>query len=409
MIVYDAINVLLDISVNRGNKKDKLLSVVSKFSENDWNTFLNISKIHQIQAMVYWELQNINDIKIPCKIEEVFKKSIEITALQYYSVFSFTTFVSRIFDSEDISYYVLKGITLNSLYYKEEIRMVTDADIYIPDEKDFDRACILLEKLNFKIVNVLVDHNVEYSYDINGRNYILELHKKPAATLKNKKADNEVLNIYGNLAYMPEYYYPLDTKVPALSTEEYGLQIILHMMQHFIGTGFGLKMLCDWMVFLNKKNILMNSDKFLGYLKRTGLDKFTWAVTKLCEKYLGLTTDKIEWFNSLSYNDKDFFIEKLYFDIISGGVFGKEVNTRMLILTGNKKIFEYAKIIHWHTCIRFPKLKRIPVLLPFLWLISIVLFLYNNRYLRKVKTVDILKNADSRSVLFREFGLYRKD
>ena len=287
--------------------------------------------------------------------------------------------------------------------------MVTDTDIYIADSKDFEKACILFEKLNFKPVKVLVDHNLEYTYDIKGRNYILELHKKPASALKNRKADKEIFNIFSNLEYIPDYYYPLGTKIPALRIEEYGLQLVLHMMQHFMGTGFGLKMLCDWMVFLNKKCVNMDNDKFLSYIQKTGLEKFTWAVTKLCAEYFSLNTDNIEWFKSLKYNDKDFNIEKLYYDIISGGVFGKESNSRMLVLTGKNKFFEYAKIIHWHTCIRFPKLKKVPVLLPFLWTVSVIVFLFNNRFLRKVKTGDILKSAESRSVLFREFGLYRKD
>lgn len=409
MIDSKAINILLDMAVNRTDKTEKLLKIINRFKEDDWRRFLNTAKIHQIQPLIFSELQNIEGLTVPEEIKNDLAKSAESIVLQYYSIFSFTTFVGKILEEEKIKYYVLKGITLNSLYRSEELRCVTDADIYVPDKRDFKNACAKLESAGFRPMKVMVEHNLEYIFTLDGRDYILELHSKPSAEMRNKRADMEIKRIYKKLDYKPDYYFPMGVAVPALGTDEYALHLILHMMQHFIGSGFGLKMLCDWMTFLNEKGGSIDEHKFTGYLKKTGTEKFAWAVTRICSVYLGFSPKNAVWMEGFSFKDDNGSLDGLYSDILSGGVFGKEKNSRMLIITGNRKIIEYAKIVHRQTCLRFPKLKKTIVLFPFLWCASIAMFIYNNKYLRNVKTKDVLKNADDRSAVFREFGLFRRD
>ena len=101
----------------------------------------------QIWGVVSAGLDKFGVKDIPREIREKFQNAKIQLSLQYYTLLSFTTYVLSLLKNAGISAYVLKGISLNSLYPSEEMRKLADADIYIPDRKAFGRAeCILREK-----------------------------------------------------------------------------------------------------------------------------------------------------------------------------------------------------------------------------------------------------------------------
>ena len=64
--------------------------------------------------------------------------------LNYYQIEQFTRRIADLFDSNNISYILLKGISLAAFYPVPEYRKLGDVDIYINDKEMFNRASALL-------------------------------------------------------------------------------------------------------------------------------------------------------------------------------------------------------------------------------------------------------------------------
>ena len=83
-----------------------------------------------------------------------------------------------------------------------------------------------------------------------------------------------------------------------LPVQAFAFSLVLHMTQHFLFAGFGLRLLCDWTVFLRRHGCALGAP-FLSFVRETGLDRFTAAVTRLCTAHLGLREEEVPWLGLL--------------------------------------------------------------------------------------------------------------
>ena len=64
------------------------------------------------------------------------------------------------------------------------------------------------------------------------------------------------------------------------------------MLQHFLRAGFGLKLLCDWVVFWEKGYGSGVEEHFCSMAEECRVMGFARLVTAVCVKYLGLSGKK---------------------------------------------------------------------------------------------------------------------
>lgn len=387
-----------------------LANLVMGLSDGEWDSLLSMSRSHQIRALVYWELSRCGCAELmPDGVRAEFEEIWQASAVRYLSFCSFTSFALSIFQTAGIPCAVLKGITLSSLYPVAETRNLTDVDIYVMGGKDFECARELLLERGFSQIANQVGHHLEFSYRMNQGEFILELHSLPAAALPDGSCQREAEKIFADAASDPDFYHPLGMDVPALRPELYAMSLCLHMLQHFMSAGFGLRLLCDWVVFLRAKGEKMDNERFCRYICSAGIEKFVWAVTAICSQKMGLDIERYAPFMSmLKCGISGEQLEKMYLDIISGGDFGAAQKSRMVAVPGDLGLISYLKTLNRQTSFKYPRASKIFVLLPFLWVGTVVGFLQNNRHLRKVKTIDILKNAEERGKLLKELELFKK-
>ena len=60
--------------------------------------------------------------------------------LNYYQIEQFTRRIADLFDANNISYILLKGISLAAFYPVPEYRQLGDVDIYINDKEMFNQC-----------------------------------------------------------------------------------------------------------------------------------------------------------------------------------------------------------------------------------------------------------------------------
>lgn len=342
-----------------------------------------LARKHKILPPVY-EFYCRQEISMDCSPK--LTSEISTYALSCYQMYGFTNYVSQLLNTAGIPFFLLKGTNLSELYPKPEFRRFGDVDILINDDALFEKARQLLAENGFQSQKLLVDHHIELTYERPERTYILELHRKAISSQDSKKLDTSINSLFDSL--------PLEKPLPPVIE---ALYLILHMLQHLLSSGFGVKLLCDWVAYLEHYTDKIDSTQLKTILE--GLDLFVFAhtVTELCVQKLGLTAVP-ECFRQL-LPDKKQKIALLAEDIFSAGEFGKADSSRMLILKNGSSPTDYLKEFHFQMKRRYPSLQRIIPLWPALWLLTGCYFLYNNRHLRHTSTREILQNARARQRL----------
>ena len=335
-----------------------------------------LARKHKILPPVY-ELYCCKEISL----EHTPQLTSEIStyALSCYQMYGFTNYVSRLLDSAEIPFFLLKGIKLSELYPKPEFRRFGDVDILINDDTLFEKARQLLSENGFQSQKLLVDHHIEMTYVRPERTYILELHRKAISSQDSKKLDTSINRFFDSLPLGQ----PLSPAVEAF-------YLILHMLQHLLSSGFGVKLLCDWVVYLEHHIDKIDSVQLKTILDELGLFTFAHTITELCVQKLGLTMVPECFCQPLS--DKKQKMAVLAEDIFTAGEFGKTDPSRMLILKNGSSFSDYLKEFHFQMKRRYPSLQRIVPLWPALWILTVFYFVYNNRHMRHTSTHDILQN-----------------
>ncbi|MBR1742641.1 MAG: nucleotidyltransferase family protein, partial [Lachnospiraceae bacterium] len=270
-------------------------------------TLLDISRKQKIVPLIY-DFLCTRGVELPEQNILFLKHEIASYALAYYQNKYFTGYICKIFDDAGLPYALIKGILLSELYKKPECRRFGDVDILINEKQAFKKASLLLAEHGFSRVSSNGDHHHEYTLDRNGRVYLLELHQNLISSQESTKLNQKTRALYDSLK--------LDKVLPATLD---ALYLLLHMLQHLLDAGFGIKLLCDWVLYLEQKTGEIDSGRLKEILEDFGIFSFAKNITVFCVEYLGLTTyPECFHYDTLTAKMKR-AMEALSEDIFSGG------------------------------------------------------------------------------------------
>lgn len=91
------------------------------------------------------------------------------------------------------------------------------------------------------------------------------------------------------------------------------------MMQHFLRSGFGLKLLCDWVLFWQEPTTQEDRECYLRLVKDAGIKGFSDVITNVCVMYLGLEQQDVAWMELSA----DSPVEEFMREILDAEEFGK--------------------------------------------------------------------------------------
>lgn len=308
---------------------------------------------------------------------------------------------------------ILKGIAMASLYPIPEYRPAADIDILLKKSSDVDEAVNVLENSGWK-----VDESKDVQHHIvitSPRKSELELHFKPFRVFESERLNNVVERVFSDDGPAYEDYKLFDCRVKTLNSSVTGFYILLHCLEHFMASGVGIKSLCDLAVFFSSKsgNTKESIECYRKLVDESGIKGFSDYCISLAYKYLGLdekTADmlifdaKISGVSSFIKNNSE-ELEDFLDDILESGCFG-ELEQGRLVNMGDSGISGLVKQVHYRMKENFPKVSRIVLLWPILWMSTIIVFIRNNKRVRGQKTVDYIKNAKKRSKIVKKMNLF---
>lgn len=316
--------------------------------------------------------------------------------LNYYQIEHFTQQVVSLFEENNIPYFLLKGISLASYYPMSEYRKLGDVDIYINNPKALALAKKVLEENGFVDTGELSDHHITYHYTTSAisRVYILELHFRVVGLYQYKPANKIVDLVYqqDNVTRVPQVIHGKTYFV--LSPTKYTFYMIHHMLKHYLYNGFGIRLLCDFTLYLNANYKQINFDKLHNWCQKSRILHLYEIIIQVCRTYLGLS-ECID--SSIIYSEEK--CEQFILHVLKEEDMGGNDSSTLVGSGSYEKVnlFTYIKEGHLQMRVRFPKLGKYPFLWPILWSITLFYFLKNTYFLRKTTLRDTLHSFSAKN------------
>lgn len=392
---------LLRVSLNKNSRinEEKLPDTTDT---EQWERLLRLAGEHAVLSLLYEPLAESKRIPKAC-MQRVEQAARGVVRTGYRLLF-LTKYLTQILKEHGITAITLKGVSTASFYPVPELRKSGDVDILITDAAKCEQACRLLAKEGFlSSGHQLTIHHVELE---NSEGISVEVHGLLAEPF-----DSQSINRYLR-GLLPEYEQHVVENTswgfPIYQPSDgyHAFYLILHMLQHYLRAGFGIKNLCDWVVFWNREIDKSEQKNFLRLMRESGTTGFVQIMTAACVEYLGLPEERVSFFLTKEIPQRQ--TEQFMKEIFAAGEYGRSDRVRMVAMRGTG-MKAYVREFHHQMHLNFPKAGRVWVCWPVLWSITLFRFLRNNRRVRNVSGREILKEAARRSRLTEQMRLFETE
>lgn len=306
---------------------------------------------------------------------------------------------------------VVKGIICRNLYPHPDYRISSDEDLLISPEQF--RAChdsMLAWGMQLSEPEQDVDAVYEVPYGKKGSPIYIELHKYLFPP--DSDAYGDMNRFFEAVQKNPQEERMDGTVVWTMSPTDHLFYLICHSFKHFLHSGFGIRQVCDIILYANIWGKQVNWQKVLENCREIHADLFTAALFRIGERYLVFSPEKAclpECWRTISV-DETMMLQ----DLLDSGVYGdssmsrkhssnmtleavaaqkqgKKAGNRSGVL---KSVFPTAKQLEG----RYPYLKKHPYLLPLAW---------GNRLLNYTRETGNGKKADNNAAQALKIGSER--
>lgn len=394
---------LLDALKHSLNPQENQLKLELPNEEDAKRVFLETARKHAVLPLLFdvCEEEGLSEDTRYADFMQQIRRAAATAARANYRLMFLAKYITQVLEKEGICAILLKGAATASYYPVPELRKSGDVDILLPQEKDFWRAVEVLENVKFvKCASQSALHHIELK---NEEGICVELHRILAEPFESGKMNRylETLlaefgeHVEKNDSWGVTFYQPTDAY--------HAFYLIIHMLQHFLRAGFGLKFLCDWTVFWNREIAAEEKEAFLRLVRESGTQGFVAVLTEACVLYLGLAQENVSFL--LGESDLRQLAEDFMEEVFVSGEFGHGTQERMVAMRGTGPA-AYVREFHHQMHLNYPSAGKVFLLWPFLWVMTLARFIQNNRTVRKVRAVDIFKEARRRSKLIDRMKLF---
>ncbi len=337
------------------------------------------------------------------------KLSASQAALQSYHLLYLSCQICTVLEREGISAAVLKGAAAASFYPVPEYRKSGDVDILLCDPDSKEEAVRALEKAGYRVDSYQPALHQIVMREKTGVE--VELHVMLAEPFDNRKINDYMDALLPDIRKHIVKKKTLGVELPVLDQDYQAFELLLHMLQHFLRRGFGLKLLCDWVAYWNStgKEGETSVQRYRELIRDCGITGFSDMITAVCCRYLGLKKSCLEVL--ISPEGKKITGRKageaFLREVFNGGEFGDREKDRMVMLRG-EGLDAYVREFHHQMLLNFPRAGQIPLLWPGLWGATLGRFLYNNVHIRHISGFQILKKSGERSRILKQIRLWKR-
>ena len=397
---------ILELSLNpEDHSEEETAGVLNGFGydDDDWEQFAVLAGKSAVAGLMYDTLKTYG--RLPQKAMDLIARYSQKVCRKNYRFMVLQVRLKEAFEKAGISFCVLKGIAAANDYPVPDVRKSGDIDILLTHPSDLKRALEELEELGYEKESEMHVHHVELRHTGKSK---LELHTLLVEPFDNAKTNQFLEKLVPECEKHIVFKEIMGIKIPVLDDAFHAYELLMHMLQHFLLAGFGVRLLCDWVVLWNRGLSEKDRNLYMKLVQESKVKSFSDVITRVCIKYLGLKEENVLWMNlydnGKSREELDNEAEAFVEDIMDAGEFG-EAKDRMVALRGTG-MFDYVREFHHQMHINFPKAGKCFLLWPVLWVITLVRFLRNNKKVRDVSSRELFKNAKKRGRLVKKLHIF---
>lgn len=403
----------------KASVEDKQVQWEDKLPPEEWLAFFQLAEAHHVLPMVY---EAVYSCPAAQKSDQQFfarfkKRTMQAVLLQAVKTSEFLSMMQHL-KSAGINPCVIKGIVCRELYPNPDFRMSSDEDLLISDAQfqichrallDYGMSTSELPDLNSAY---------EISYQKQGSPLYIELHKSLFPT------DSDA---YGNLnsffTGIDERLIEIQVQGTTLLTMDYTdhlFYLICHALKHFLHSGFGIRQVCDIVLFANCYGSEIDWNCMLKNCREICADQFAATLFQIGQKYLTFDPEKAcypEVWQEIQVDEQNMLSDILRSGIYGGINMSRKHSSGVTLnavsaqkqgkRAGNsilKTVFPPAKALKN----RFPYLEKHPYLLPMAWISRILSYQKELRTTSGNHAADSIKIGNQRVALLKQYGIIKK-
>lgn len=319
-----------------------------------WEDAVRFAKSQSIDVMFFYGAMHSD---APHEILDALKKRAMMMIVQSIKQDSETDRIFAALKECNIDFMPLKGAVLRGLYPRDGMRYKSDIDVLVREEQ-YEKIEEIMRGMGYGFV---CESDHEYIWDKADVLHV-EFHKRLIPSY-----NKDYYAYYGDAWKTAKVK---DGSEYAMNDEDCFIYLFTHLAKHYRDSGIGLKHFVDIWVYLTSKPDL-DKEYIRCELEKLNLSDFFDNVIKTIKVwFFGLpssaVTDLItDWvFSAGTYGSR----EK---QVLSKAV--KEANRKDGKNDG--RLLRLAKVIfmpYGEMCIKYPFLKKVPVLLPFMWIVRVL-------------------------------------
>ena len=385
-------------------------SEFTELSEEEWKSLLKLAEIHNVLPLVY---QSAFKLAKTSDMPDLRSKIRRLVMMQTVKTAEFTKCYNAL-EKAGAEPVVVKGFVCRLLYPQPDLRLSGDEDILIPKEQFELCHRSLMEQEMFTNV---AEENLREAYEVpyckkNGALYI-ELHKSLFPPESDAYGD---WNVFFEKA--------LENKieiggVKTLCHTDHLFYLICHAFKHFLHSGFGIRQVCDIVMYANAYGNKVDWEKVYDNCLKINAQVFAAALFCIGKKYLVFDEEKAcypSFWKEIETDESDMLEDLLSAGVFGGATMNRRHSSNMTLgaVSDDKKgkkakaslksaLFPAAKSLEN----RYPYLKKHPFLLPFAWLSRILTYLTKKNKAAGDSAAESVKIGSERVELLRKYKVIK--
>jgi hypothetical protein len=393
--------------------KNETVSWDDSVTSIQWAQVLSLAETHRMLPMIYQATYRCPGAQAadPRLLARYKMIAIQMVAIQAQKTAEFLPLLRELKEA-GVEPMVVKGILCRRLYPNPDHRMSSDEDVLILPEQ-FPACHQVLTRYGLTTADPETDA-YEIPYSRPGGVLYLEIHR--SLFPDGQKAYGDLNRFFRTVR---DRAVEIDG-VPTMAPTDHMLYLLCHAFKHFLHSGFGIRQVCDLILFANRFGSQIDWLEVLDRCRQIRAEQFAAGLFRIGWKYLGFSLEHsrfpIQW--QAIYVDE----EPLLLDILLSGIYGGATMSRQHSSTitleavaaqrqgkkssggVRKSLFPPAKDLEG----RYPYLKTKPFLLPVAWTSRILHYRKETAGSRSNNPGDALRIGSERIDLLKKYGVLDK-
>ena len=384
-----------------------------QISTEEWQQLFRIAQIHQILPLFYQAVYELPSLTAP--LGATVKQQVRYRVIRQAIQTGEFLELNRLLQKAGVRPLVVKGIICRNLYAKPDHRPSSDEDLLIP-ETQFETCHRVLTEFGMHAEADSPDA-YEIPYRKEGSPLYIELHKHLFPP--ESDAYGDLNRFFANVSDRAVAEEIQGNTVYALGPTDHLFYLICHAFKHFLHSGFGIRQVCDIILYANRYGTQVDWIRILRNCKVIQAEKFAAALFRIGSNYLVFDPDQAAYpaiWREIPVDEipmlEDLLHSGLYGDATMSRRHSSSITLAAVAAQKQGKREKNAMLLSAFPPAekltgRYPYLKKHPYLVPIAWGSRLWEYAAETRRSRDNSAAEALKIGNDRIELMKLYGILK--